>query len=61
VDDGPVLGQSQVPVLPQDTPEALAARILEQEHQLYPQVIRSFIAQSFQTEWESPRHDNTLV
>lgn len=43
VDGGTVLGQSRVPVLENDTPETLAARILEQEHQLYPQVIREFI------------------
>lgn len=43
VDGGAVLGQSRVPVLENDTPESLAARILAQEHQLYPQVIREFI------------------
>lgn len=40
LDDGPILGQARVPVLPGDTPEALAARILPLEHQLYPQVVR---------------------
>lgn len=43
LDDGPILGQAEVPVLPQDTPETLAARVLEQEHQLYPAVLRRFI------------------
>ncbi|MFW8592892.1 phosphoribosylglycinamide formyltransferase [Cribrihabitans neustonicus] len=42
LDDGPVLGQARVPVLPGDTPETLAARVLEQEHQLYPAVLRRF-------------------
>jgi phosphoribosylglycinamide formyltransferase-1 len=36
VDDGPVVLQGQVPVWPGDTPDALAARVLEAEHQIYP-------------------------
>ncbi|MGB5558176.1 MAG: phosphoribosylglycinamide formyltransferase, partial [Paracoccaceae bacterium] len=31
-----------VPVLPDDTPETLAARVLKQEHRLYPAVLRHF-------------------
>ncbi len=44
LDDGPILGQARVPVHPGDTPEALAARVLEQEHRLYPAVLRRFAA-----------------
>ncbi|WP_082630672.1 phosphoribosylglycinamide formyltransferase [Roseovarius atlanticus] len=44
LDDGPILGQARVPVMPDDTPEALAARVLEQEHRLYPAVLRRFAA-----------------
>ena len=44
LDDGPVLGQATVPVRPGDTPETLAARVLEQEHRLYPEVLRRFAA-----------------
>jgi len=44
LDAGPVLGQARVPVLPGDTPERLAARVLEKEHQLYPAVLRRFAA-----------------
>ncbi|WP_152474940.1 phosphoribosylglycinamide formyltransferase [Roseovarius sp. THAF9] len=44
LDDGPILGQARVPVHPGDTPEALAARVLEQEHRLYPAVLRRFTA-----------------
>lgn len=44
LDDGPILGQARVPILPGDTPEALAARVLEQEHRLYPAVLRRFAA-----------------
>ena len=42
LDDGPVLGQARVPILPDDTAETLAARVLEQEHILYPAVLRRF-------------------
>lgn len=36
VDEGPILAQAAVPVLAGDTPESLAARVLEQEHRIYP-------------------------
>ncbi len=39
VDSGPILLQAAVPVLPDDTPETLHARIQVQEHQLLPQAI----------------------
>ena len=39
-DQGPVIAQTQVPVMPEDTPDTLAARVLEQEHILYPQTIQ---------------------
>jgi phosphoribosylglycinamide formyltransferase 1 len=42
LDHGPILGQARVPVLPGDTPETLAARVLEQEHILYPAVLRRY-------------------
>ncbi len=42
LDDGPILGQARVPVKPDDTPETLAARVLVQEHKLYPMVLRRF-------------------
>lgn len=42
LDDGPLLGQARVPVLPGDTPETLAARVLAQEHLLYPAVLRRY-------------------
>ncbi len=44
LDDGPILGQARVPVLPGDTPRTLAARILPAEHRLYPAVLRKFVA-----------------
>ena len=39
VDDGPLLGQARVPVLPDDTPASLAQRVLAAEHELYPRVL----------------------
>lgn len=39
MDDGPILVQKRVDVHPDDTPETLAARVLEQEHQAYPQAL----------------------
>lgn len=39
VDGGPVFAQARVPVLADDTPEELAARVLEQEHRLLPTAI----------------------
>ena len=44
LDDGPVLGQARVPILPGDTPEDLAQRVLVKEHLLYPAVLRRFAA-----------------
>ena len=45
LDDGPVLGQTRVAVLPGDTPETLAARILIAEHQLYPRVLAALVTE----------------
>jgi phosphoribosylglycinamide formyltransferase-1 len=42
VDTGPIVLQAAVPVEPDDTEETLAARILVQEHRLYPEAIRLF-------------------
>lgn len=42
LDAGPILGQARVPVLPGDTEDSLAARVLTQEHRLYPAVLRRF-------------------
>lgn len=42
LDGGPILGQARVPILAGDTPESLAARVLVQEHRLYPMVLRRF-------------------
>lgn len=44
LDHGAILAQAVVPVLPDDTPEVLAARVLTQEHRIYPQAIAEKIA-----------------
>ena len=36
LDDGPVVAQARVPILPGDTPDSLAERVLVEEHRLYP-------------------------
>jgi phosphoribosylglycinamide formyltransferase-1 len=43
LDGGPILGQARVPVLPEDTEQTLAARVLVQEHRLYPLILRRFL------------------
>ena len=42
LDSGGILGQAVVPVLAGDTPDSLAARVLAQEHLLYPAVLKAF-------------------
>lgn len=43
LDHGPIIAQAAVPVLAEDTPEALAARVLREEHALYPRALRWFL------------------
>ncbi len=45
MDEGPILAQATVPILPGDTEEKLAARVLEQEHILYPAALAAFLRQ----------------
>lgn len=42
VDEGLILGQARVPILPGDDADALAARVLEHEHRLYPRALADF-------------------
>ena len=46
LDHGPILAQAAVPVLPDDTPEMLAARVLAQEHRVYPQAIAHWLGET---------------
>lgn len=42
LDDGPVLAQARIRIRPQETPEALEKRVLEEEHRLYPQALEDY-------------------
>ncbi|GBQ55213.1 phosphoribosylglycinamide formyltransferase [Komagataeibacter swingsii] len=44
MDEGPIIGQAAVPVLEGDTPDMLGARVLRQEHRLYPAALRRVLA-----------------
>jgi phosphoribosylglycinamide formyltransferase-1 len=45
LDEGPALGQTAVAILPGDTPDTLAARVLIAEHQLYPRCLAALVRQ----------------
>lgn len=51
LDDGPVLGQTQVAVIAGDTPETLAARVLIAEHQLYSRCLAAYVSRGSSPEW----------
>ena len=63
VDGGPVVLQAEVPVQQQDTVATLAARVLEQEHQLYPLAIRWFAENRLQldNDGQATLDGNTLT
>lgn len=44
LDEGPAILQAEVPVLPGDTPETLSARVLVEEHRIYPEALRMLAA-----------------
>ena len=44
LDEGPAILQAEVPVFPGDTPETLSARILVEEHRIYPEALRMLAA-----------------
>lgn len=48
LDHGPILAQAMVPVLESDNPDTLAARVLTQEHQIYPRAVAKLLARSLQ-------------
>lgn len=55
VDAGTILGQVEVAVLPGDTPETLATRVLIAEHQLYPRVLAEFVSRERDPAWITDR------
>lgn len=44
LDGGAVLGRARVPILPGDTPDALAERVLAEEHKLYPRIVAQWLS-----------------
>lgn len=53
LDSGDILGQVEVAVLPDDTPETLAERVLIAEHQLYPRIVSQFLGRTRDFDWIS--------
>jgi phosphoribosylglycinamide formyltransferase-1 len=52
MDEGPIIAQAAVPVLPDDTPDTLGARVLEAEHRLYPLALGLVAAGKIRVEGE---------
>ena len=61
LDAGPIIGQAAVPVLPGDTPDTLAARILEQEHALYPACLRLVVDGKARISGAVVQHDDSVT
>jgi phosphoribosylglycinamide formyltransferase 1 len=57
LDDGPVLGQTEVVIIPGDTPETLADRTLIAEHQLYSRALSNYVVREHQPDWILDRLD----
>lgn len=51
LDDGPVLGQLEIAIRGEDTPESLAARVKFAEHQLYPRVLGQYVGRCYDADW----------
>ena len=51
LDDGPVLGQMQVAILPGDFADTLAARVKLAEHQLYPKILAEYVSRATDPVW----------
>ena len=60
LDHGPILAQAVVPVHPDDTPAALAGRVLEREHHIFPLAVRWLIEDRFQITDGVARHRDGL-
>lgn len=57
VDEGPIIIQAAVPILEGDTPDTLAARILEQEHRIYPRAVQLYAEGRLRVEGRRVRVD----
>jgi phosphoribosylglycinamide formyltransferase-1 len=56
LDHGPIIAQAVVPVLPDDTPQTLSARVLEREHVLYPRAVRWLVDDLLQRDGNAVTH-----
>jgi phosphoribosylglycinamide formyltransferase-1 len=56
LDHGPIVMQSVVPVLPDDSEQSLAARVLATEHRIYPQAVQWFVSGELRIEGGVVRH-----
>ncbi len=61
LDDGPILGQTEVAILPGDTPESLAARVLIAEHQLYSRCLARLVSRERDPAWLLARVDELAL
>ena len=55
LDSGDILGQVEVAVLPDDTPDTLAERVLIAEHQLYPRIVSQYLGRTRDFDWITQR------
>jgi phosphoribosylglycinamide formyltransferase-1 len=60
VDTGPLIAQASLPVLVDDTPDTLAARVVEQEHALYPWVVRCAVRGEIRLEGSRVLYSDTI-
>ena len=61
LDHGPIIVQAAVPVLPRDTPDTLAARVLAREHQIYPLAVRWWLEGALEVADGIVRHRGGVV
>lgn len=60
VDTGPFIAQASVPVLSDDTPDTLAARVIVQEHSLYPWIVRGVVQGEIRLEGRTVQYSDTI-
>jgi len=51
LDDGPLLGQLPVAILPEDTPDSLGARVRLAEYQLFPRMVAGYLSRPYRADW----------
>jgi formyltetrahydrofolate-dependent phosphoribosylglycinamide formyltransferase len=54
IDEGPILAQTVMPVLPEETPESLAKRVLSAEHELLPRTLKRYLNGAFPDFYPTP-------